>query len=133
MLHLTFIHHLGSLRLLIPSLESHFCSVNWTTGLKISCIGEKVNHGQFTVKFHKKWLKDQPKPLRVSQDKYTICTRRINQILTLKGPLIWIQLIWSLSIHVPIIWPDVSIKTCSKITKGRNYLSRQTPMDKFSI
>ena len=34
----------------VSSLGSHFCSINWAVDLKINCIGEKVNYGQFTVK-----------------------------------------------------------------------------------
>ena len=36
----------------VSSLDSNFCPVNWTVDLEISCIGEKVNCGQFTVKPH---------------------------------------------------------------------------------
>ena len=36
----------------VSSLGSHFCSVNWSVDLKINCIGEKVNYGQFIVKLH---------------------------------------------------------------------------------
>ena len=39
----------------ISSLDSKFCPVNWTTDLEISCIGEKVNCGQLTVKYHENW------------------------------------------------------------------------------
>ena len=36
----------------VSSLGSYFCSVNRAVDLKINCIGEKVNYGQFTVKLH---------------------------------------------------------------------------------
>ena len=36
----------------VSSLDSNLCPINWTVDLEISCIGEKVNCGQFTVKSH---------------------------------------------------------------------------------
>ena len=39
----------------VSSLESNFYPINWTVDLEISCIGEKVNCGQFTVKPHEFW------------------------------------------------------------------------------
>ena len=36
----------------VSSLDYKLCPVNWTVDLEISCIGEKVNCGQLTVKPH---------------------------------------------------------------------------------